>query len=116
MNIREKMDKSHIQRMRKSKNCIGTTILDRQTCIKYITLVSSLIMQLYQTRDTSFGAFGTHFEEHFFSKLRRISKGDDRSDSFLCALISNLLLEELSDLLCSMLHLFLKFFHFDQYI
>ena len=89
--------KTQVQQMRKTKNCYGITLMDKQTCIKYITLVASLLMQLYQKKDTSIGAYGTHFEEHFFSKLRRISNQDNRTDSFIVSLISNLLLEELSN-------------------
>ena len=84
-----------IQKMKKSKNCVGITIMDKQTCIKYITLVSSLLTQVYHKVETSMGALGTHYTEHFFAKLRRISHGDNKSDTFLWSIVSDLLFEEL---------------------
>ena len=82
--------------MKKSKHCIGLTLIDRQTCIKYLTLTASLMKQIYQDKIVSMGALGTHFLEHFFSKLRRISHNDNISEMFIWSLISNILFEELS--------------------
>ena len=92
-----KKDKNciYIQKMKKSKKCLGVTLMDKQTCIKYITLVSSLLTQIYQKSETSLGALGTHYTEHFFAKLRRISHGDNRSDTFIWSIVSDLLFEEL---------------------
>ena len=85
-----------IQQMKKSKKCVGITLIDKRTCVKYLTLVASLLIQIYQNKETSIGAFGTHYTEHFFSKLRRISHGDNRSDAFFWSLLSDLIFEELS--------------------
>ena len=70
--------------------------MDKQTCVKYLTLTASLLNQIYQKTETNMEAFGTHYIEHFFSKLRRLSHGDNCSDIFIWSLISNFVFEELS--------------------
>ena len=82
--------------MKKSKNCIGLTLIDEQSSVKYLTLTLSLMGNILQESRNSLGALGTHYTEHFFAKLRRISYDDSRTDTFLWALVSDLLFEELS--------------------
>ena len=64
-NADKKLKKTYFQQMKKSKNCVGITLLDKQTCMKYLTLTASLLGVIYQEKETSIGSLGTHFTEHF---------------------------------------------------
>ena len=57
-------------------------LYDRVWCKKFISLTYSLSSIISDPRSVQLGACGTHFLEHFFGLVRKLSKGDDSAKMF----------------------------------
>lgn len=59
------------------------TLYEKKYCSKYLSLCAALSVQISQKNAIDLGALGSHYLEHFFGHVRRVSKGDDSADMFI---------------------------------
>jgi len=88
------LPESSVAKFEKIESVMSSICFTREWCYEYISITLGIAILLATEKQLHLGVCGTHFLEHYFGSIRRISRGDNTHNRFMKSM-KNVLLERI---------------------